>query len=92
MSLVLKPNAHGVADDYRVRHGELEVGQIYRRKVALRPEAQWLWALNGVPECPNGLAFTGLAGSLDEAMAALSARWAAWLASAGLTAAGGDPP
>jgi hypothetical protein len=85
MSLVLKPNANGAADDYRVLHGELEVGQIYKRNVALRPETQWLWALNGVPECPNGMALTGLAASLDEAMAALKVRWSKWLVSVGLT-------
>ena len=33
-------------DDYQVMHGDLKVGQIYRRKAAFRPEAQWLWALN----------------------------------------------
>jgi hypothetical protein len=47
MSLMLKPN--GAASDFHVQHGDLQVGQIYKRKVALRPEAQWLWALNGVP-------------------------------------------
>ena len=88
MSLVLKPNANASADDFHVLHGELQVGQIYKRKVALRPEAQWLWALNGVPEDPTGLVFTGLAASLDEAMAALNERWAKWLASARLTETG----
>jgi hypothetical protein len=88
MPLLLKPNANGAADDYRVLHAELEVGQIYKRKVALRPEAQWLWALSGVPECPNGMALTGLTASLDEALAALNACWSKWLASAGLTEAG----
>jgi len=88
MSLVLKPNADASADDYHVLHGELRIGQIYKRKVALRPEAQWLWALNGVPEFPNELAFTGLAATRDEAMAALNERWARWLASVALTEAG----
>src|ERR1019366_1370192 len=55
MSLVLSPKADA-ADDYHVLHGELQVGQIYKRKAAIRPEAQWLWALNGVPEGPHGLA------------------------------------
>ena len=50
MSIVLKPNA-AATDDYHVMHGELQIGQIYKRKAAIRPEAQWLWALNGVPEC-----------------------------------------
>ena len=59
MSLVLAPKGDA-ADDYHVLHGELQVGQIYKRKAAIRPEAQWLWALNGVPEGPHGLALTGL--------------------------------
>ena len=74
MSLVLSPKADA-ADDYHVLHGELQVGQIYKRKAAIRPEAQWLWALNGVPEA-------GLAATRDEAMAALNERWARWLAAA----------
>ena len=85
MSLVLKPHDDAVADDYHVMRGELKVGRIYKRKVALRPEAQWLWALNGVPECPDGPALTGLTASHDEAMIALNARWAQWLASAELS-------
>ena len=74
MSLVLNPNVDA-ADNYYVLHGELQVGQIYKRKAAIRPEAQWLWALNGMPEGPHGLALTGLAATLDEAMAALKDRW-----------------
>jgi hypothetical protein len=85
--LVLKPKGDGSEDD-RVMHGDLEVGQIYRRKAALRPESQWLWALNGVPDGPHGLAVTGLAATLDEAMAALKERWGKWLASADLSEAG----
>jgi hypothetical protein len=84
MTLTLNPKADA-ANDYNVLHGELQIGQIYMRKAALRPEAQWLWALNGVPEGPHGLAITGLAGSLDEAMAALKERWTKWLASAELS-------
>jgi hypothetical protein len=89
MPLVLKPKGERSEDDYRVLHGELEVAQIYKRKVALRPETQWLWALNGVPEGPHGLAVTGLAASVDEAIAALKERWGKWLASANLSEAGG---
>jgi hypothetical protein len=65
-------------------HGELEVGQIYKRKAALRPGAQWLWALNGVPTVSDASTSTGLAASLDEAMAALQERWSKWLASSEL--------
>jgi hypothetical protein len=88
MSLELHPN--GSEDSFNVLHGELQVGQIYKRKVALRPESQWLWALNGVPHGPSGLAFTGLAATRDEALAALQERWAGWLASAELVECGGD--
>jgi hypothetical protein len=88
MTLVLKPKGQGSEDDYHVLHGELEVGRIYRRKAALRPETQWLWALNGVPEGPLGLSATGLAATLDEAIAAFKERWGKWLASAGLSEAG----
>ena len=43
MSLVLKPN-DASPGDYHVMHGELQVGQIHKRIVALRPESQWLKA------------------------------------------------
>jgi hypothetical protein len=85
MSLVLDANADASADDYQVLHGQLLVGRIYKRKVTLIPGSEWMWALNGVPEGPCGLAITGLAASLDEAMAALKGRWAEWLAAAELT-------
>jgi hypothetical protein len=87
---VLKPN--GSVDGYHVLHGELPVGQIYKRKAALRPETQWLWALNGVPHAPSGPAFTGLAATLDEAMATLKESWFKWLASAELSETGGEAP
>jgi hypothetical protein len=90
VSLVVKPNEDGSADDYNVIHCELRIGQIYKRKI-LRPESQWVWVLNGLPECPNGLATTGLAASFEDAMAELKARWAKWLASAGLTEAAIEP-
>jgi hypothetical protein len=83
MSLVLKASTD-TDDDYHVMHGELQVGQIYKRKAALRPEAQWLWALNGVPAASNAPALTGLAATFDEAMAALKVRWSEWLASSEL--------
>jgi hypothetical protein len=87
MSLVLNANADAAADDYQVLHGQLLVGQIYKRKVTLRPDSEWLWALNGVPEGASGAGITGLAGTLDEAMEALKKRWAKWLTSAALSEA-----
>ena len=89
--LVLKPKADAT-DNYHVMHGELQVGQIYKRKAALRPEAHWLWDLNGVPAVPAGVVLTGLAGTLDEAMAALEEGWSMWLASAELSETGGTQP
>ena len=80
MPLELKPNEDGALDDYHVFYSALRVGQIYRRKSALRAEAQWLWVLNGVAESTEGLALSGVTASLDEAMAALNERWAKWLA------------
>ena len=89
MSLALKPSGDGSADEYLVLHGELQIGQIYKRKAALRPDTQWLWALNGLPEAPGGLGLTGLAPSLADATAALEERWSQWLASAELSEADG---
>lgn len=91
MSLMLKPISDSAEDQYVVLHGELQVGQISKRKVALRPDSQWLWALNGVPAGPPELAITGLAPTLDEAMAALKERWSKWLESAELSEAGNEP-
>jgi hypothetical protein len=87
MSLVLNPRA-GSADDYSVLHGDLQVGQIYKRRAALRPESQWMWALNGVPAGSDPHAVTGLAATLDDSMVALTESWAKWLASAELLEAG----
>jgi hypothetical protein len=91
VSLVIKPNEDGSADDYYILHGELRIGQIYKRKVALRPEAQWVRALNGLPQCANGISTAGLAASLDDAMAEMNARWAKWLSLAGLGEAAIEP-
>ena len=80
MTLTLKPIEDSSEEDFHVVHGELRIGQIYKRKVSLRPDAQWLWALNGVPESVDGLPLTGLSAGLDEAKAALEERWRSWLA------------
>lgn len=90
MSLVLKPRAD-TTDDYHLMHGEMQIGQIYKREAAIRPEAQWLWALNGVPSVSDGPRLTGLAATLDQAMADLTKSWSQWLASVELTEAGGEP-
>jgi hypothetical protein len=62
MSPMLKPKADAT-DEYHVMHGESQIGQIYKRKAAVRPEAQWLWALNDVPGVHAGVVLTGLAGT-----------------------------
>ena len=80
MPLVLKPNPDRSEDDFHVMHGELRIGHIYKRKVSLRPDSQWLWALNGLPASADGLALTGSSASLDEATSALEVRWESWLA------------
>ena len=80
MSLVVKKIANGSEEDFHVTYGELRVGQIYKRKISLRPDSQWLWALNGLPVSTDGLPLTGLSASLDEATSALEERWKNWLA------------
>jgi hypothetical protein len=73
MCLMLNPIADA-PDHYHVFRGDLQVGEIYKRKGAIRPEAQWLWALIGMPKDSDGQAFAGLAATREEAMAALKER------------------
>jgi hypothetical protein len=80
MPLALKQMADSSDGDFHVMCGELRIGQVYKRKVSLRPDSQWLWALNGVPVSVDGLALTGVSASLDEATSALGERWKTWLA------------
>jgi hypothetical protein len=80
MALTLKSTDEGSEEEFHVMHGEFRIGQIYKRKVSLRPDSQWLWALNGVPVSVDGLALTGLSASLDEATSALGERWNSWFA------------
>ncbi len=87
MSLVLQPSADGPPDHFQAVHGGLQIGEVYKRSAALRPQTQWLWTLNGIPEGPPGLALSGLTATSDEALAALEERWAMWLAWAGLAEA-----
>jgi hypothetical protein len=87
MALVLRPNADGSPDDHHVMHGGWQVGRIYKRRDALRTETQWLWSISGVSRGIAELRFTGMSGTLDEALAALKESWDKWLANAQLTAA-----
>jgi hypothetical protein len=89
MSFLLQPNADGSPGAYDVFHRALRIGQIYKREAALRPEGQWIWSLNGVPDGPGGPVLAGSAESLEGAEAALRERWEQWLAWAGLSEDGG---
>ena len=60
-------------------HGALEVARIHKRKTAIRPETQWLWSLNSLLRGPDGMRLTGMAGTPEEAMAALKNNWDQWL-------------
>jgi hypothetical protein len=79
MALVLRPHKEGAPDDFQVLHGELEVGRIYQKKVALAPDARWFWTLNGVPVGPRDAKLAGLSATKDDALNALSESWAQWL-------------
>jgi hypothetical protein len=84
MPLFLVPSDDSLGDR-KVLHGQLVVGQIYRRSAALRAETQWLWALNGVPDGPEALQRTGLAATPQEGLSALTEQWSKWLDWANLT-------
>jgi hypothetical protein len=90
MALVLQPNPDGAPDDHHVMHGGWQVGRIYKRRDALRPETQWLWFVSGVSRGPTEVRFTGMSGTLDEALAAMKESWEKWLACAQLRAAETD--
>jgi hypothetical protein len=66
----------------------LKIGQIYKRGAAIRPEGQWIWTLNGVPDGPGRRALAGSAESRERAEAALRESWEQWLAWAGLSEGG----
>jgi hypothetical protein len=80
MPFDLKQIADSLEEDFHVMYGDLRIGQIYKRKISLRPDSEWLWALNGLPVSADGLPLTGLSASLDEATSALAERWKNWLA------------
>jgi hypothetical protein len=87
MSLVLQPNPDGSPDEYHVMHGALRVGRIYKRKSVIRAETQWLWSFNAAIIGPEGARPTGLAGTLEDAKAALKVYWDQWLGWAKLSEA-----
>jgi hypothetical protein len=87
MALVLQPNGNGSPNDHHVMQGGWQVGRIYKRQDALRPETQWLWSISGISRGPDGLRLTGMSGTLDEALAALKDSWDKVMVWAQLTAA-----
>ena len=90
MSLFLVPSDDSPGDS-KVMHGPWVVGQIYKRSAAFRPETQWLWALNGVPDGPLDLTRTGLAATPEEGLSALTEQWSKWLDWANLAEHAGAP-
>ena len=78
MPLEQQQNLDGPGD-FNIMHGELLVGRIYKRAGTSSIGAEWLWALNGVPEGPPQQSITGLAATRDEALSALTERWSKWL-------------
>jgi hypothetical protein len=80
MAVSFKPIEQRSAEDFHVMHGKLRIGQIYKRKVSLRPDALWLWALNGLPVSIDDLPLTSLSASPKEATIAIGERWTNWLA------------
>jgi len=78
--MALKLNARpGAPDEHDAFHGQLRVGNLYKRRSSLRPEAQWLWALNGVSDGPSDLSISGSAPDAEEALAGLTEQWRKWL-------------
>jgi hypothetical protein len=71
MPLVLMRNADA---DFHVMSGSLQVSRIYKRQT-VRPEIQWLWALNGVYGGPDAMRITGMTETLDQAQAELKESW-----------------
>jgi len=90
MPLTLQASIDGNPGDFTLLHGGLLVGRLYKRSGTSTLGAEWLWSLNGVPEGPLGVPLTGLAGTRDEAVTALSERWAKWLEWANLVEHGLD--
>jgi hypothetical protein len=87
---MLQPNGDSSPDDHRVMQGGWQVGRIYKRRDALRPETQWLWFISGISRGPDGLRLSGMSGTPDEALAALKDSWNKLMAWAQLTAAETD--
>ena len=94
MALILQRNSevpparHNIAPDYRVTHGSLKVGRIYKRESAMLSGTQWLWAISGVYGGPDTMRRSGMTETLDQAEATLKENWDQWMAWADLSEAG----
>ena len=75
MMLVLRPNDNGSPDDHHVMQGGWQVGRIYKRRDALRPESQWLWFISGMSRCPPAVPITGTTATQEDALAATQDAW-----------------
>jgi hypothetical protein len=78
--------------DYRVMSGQLQIGRIYQRETAVRPEMRWLWAINGVIAGKDVMRHAGMTATFEEAQAELNENWRKWLAWANLQEASIVPP
>jgi hypothetical protein len=73
--LVLQPNDNGSPDDHSVMQGGWQIGRVYKRANALRPQSQWLWFITGMSRRDTGIPITGTSASQDEALAATQESW-----------------
>jgi hypothetical protein len=84
MSLTLLPDTESPPSrrntDRQVMSGELRLGRIYQRVGPTRPDAQWIWAINGVYGGPHDMRRAGMTATFDQAHAELSGHWDKWLA------------
>ncbi len=73
--LVLQPNDNGSPEDHHVMQGGWQIGRIYKRAGALRPESQWLWFISGVSRRDAGIPITGTSATREDALAAIQESW-----------------
>jgi hypothetical protein len=90
--LVLQPNDNGSPDDHHVMQGGWQIGRVYKRANAFRPQSQWLWFINGMSRRDPGIPTTGTSASQDEALAATQENWNKLLAWAQLVPPESAPP
>ena len=77
MSLILRPHPDGLPDEFRVMHGELQIGSI--KKMRFMSAERWLWTLSNVLIGAPGIRFSGATTTCEEAGTALRENWDRWL-------------